>query len=91
MDEKRASRLRLLVYLAVALYAILVIYLLSGSAAPWSTIWPVRGLLGFGALFLAILSHEYLREMRKLFGQPFMTVHHVLAVTGLYWSFCTRF
>ena len=84
MDEKRASRLRLLVYLAVALYAILVIYLLSGSAAPLVyNLARAAGLLGYGALFLAILSHEYLREMRKLFGRPFMTVHHVLAVTGL--------
>ncbi len=84
MDDKLARRIRLIVYIAVALYAILVVYLLSRSSAPpVYSLARAAGLFGFGALFLAILSHEYLREMRKLFGRPFMTVHHILAVAGL--------
>jgi sulfoxide reductase heme-binding subunit YedZ len=84
MDERLARRTRLIVYVTVALYAILVVYVLSRSAAPLVyNLARAAALFGFGTLFLAILSHEYLREMRKLFGQPFMTVHHILAVTGL--------
>jgi len=43
----------------------------------------IAALWGYTILFLSILSSEYIREMRKLFGQPFLRVHHVLAVAGL--------
>ena len=84
MDAKRARRIRLLSYLAVALYSVIVVYLLSRTSAPLAyNLARAAGLFGYGALFVTILSHEYRREMRKLFGRPFVTVHHILAVTGL--------
>jgi DMSO/TMAO reductase YedYZ heme-binding membrane subunit len=86
MDAQRARRVRLLFYVAVALYALIVVYVLSRSAAPLALAYSLAraaALFGYGTLFVTILSHEYLREMRKLFGKPFMTVHHILAVTGL--------
>jgi len=84
MDDKVARRIRLVVYVAVILYVLVVVYLLSRSSVPLVyNLARAAALLGFGTLFLAILSHEYLREMRKLFGRPFMTIHHTLAVAGL--------
>lgn len=84
MDTLRARRIRLVFYVAVALYSVIVVYLLSGSPAPLAyDLARAAGLFGYGTLFVTILSHEYLREMRKLFGRPFVTVHHILAVTGL--------
>jgi sulfoxide reductase heme-binding subunit YedZ len=84
MDPQRARRIRLVFYVAVALYALMVVYVLSRSAAPLAyNLARAAALFGYGTLFVTILSHEYMREMRKLFGKPFMTVHHILAVTGL--------
>ena len=84
MDAKLARRIRLLVYVAIVLYAITVIYLLSRSSArPAYNLGRAAGLFGYGTLFLTIVSHEYMREMRKLFGKPFLKVHHILAVAGL--------
>lgn len=84
MDEHRARRIRSLFYLAVALYTAIVVYTLSRTTAPLAyNIARAAGLFGYGTLFVTILSHEYMREMRKLFGKPFVTVHHILAVTGL--------
>jgi len=84
MDENRARRIRSVIYLAIILYVAIVVYTLARTSAPLAyNIARAAGLFGYGTLFLAILSHEYLREMRKLFGQPFLTVHHVLARAGL--------
>lgn len=84
MDEHRARRIRSLFYLAVALYTAIVVFTLSRTPAPLAyNIARAAGLFGYGTLFVTILSHEYMREMRKLFGKPFVTVHHILAVTGL--------
>ena len=47
------------------------------------TIVRAAALLGYTALFLTIISSEYVRTMRKLFGSTFMRVHHALALTGL--------
>ena len=84
MDAQRARRVRLLFYVTVTLYSAIVIYLLSRTPAPLAyNLSRAAGLFGYGTLFVTILSHEYMREMRKLFGKPFVTVHHILAVTGL--------
>lgn len=84
METRRAARIRLLFYTAICLYTILVFYSVLRSPAPLVySLARAAGLLGYGALFMAILSHEYMRDMRRLFGKPFMTVHHVLAVAGL--------
>lgn len=47
--------------------------------------WAIRGaaLLGYLALFLASLASAYMREMFKLFGRPFVRVHHILSVAAL--------
>jgi len=45
----------------------------------------VRGvaLLGYLAIFLAVLSSAYMRQAVRIFGRPFTRVHHVLSVAGL--------
>jgi DMSO/TMAO reductase YedYZ heme-binding membrane subunit len=47
--------------------------------------WAIRGaaLLGYWAIFLAVVSSVYMRELFLLFGRPFIRVHHLVAVAGL--------
>jgi sulfoxide reductase heme-binding subunit YedZ len=47
--------------------------------------WLVRGagMVGYVAIFLAILSSAYMRELHRLLGRPFLWGHHVLSVSGL--------
>jgi Flp pilus assembly protein TadB len=46
--------------------------------------WIVRelALLGYIAVFLAIVSSHYKREVTKIFGRSFVNAHHILSVTG---------
>jgi hypothetical protein len=75
---------RRLIYLVLILWIGLLLYSLFRIPAP-ALYLAVRAtaLFSYTAVFLAILSTEYLREMRRLFGEPFLTVHHILAVAGL--------
>jgi sulfoxide reductase heme-binding subunit YedZ len=45
----------------------------------------IRGaaLLGYLAVFLSILSSATMKQMHRVFGRPFVKMHHVLTVTGL--------
>ena len=84
MDDNAVRRLRTAILVGVALLALLILYALATTPAPLG--WMVArtaALFGYSCMFLVILSTEYLREMRKLFGRPFLSVHHVLAVSGL--------
>ena len=46
--------------------------------------WIVRdlALLGYIAVFLAIVSSYYKRQVMKIFGRSFVNAHHILSVTG---------
>jgi methionine sulfoxide reductase heme-binding subunit len=46
--------------------------------------WLVRdlALLGYIAVFLAIVSSHYKKEVMKIFGRPFLGAHHILSITG---------
>lgn len=75
---------RRLIYVLLTVWVGFVFYTLFRSPAPpLSMVVRATALFGYTAVFLTILSTEYLREMRKLFGKPFLIVHHVLAVAGL--------
>ncbi|MBC7261932.1 MAG: ferric reductase-like transmembrane domain-containing protein [Chloroflexi bacterium] len=75
---------RRLIYAFLTLWVGFVLYTLFRNPAPaLSMAVRATALFGYTAVFLTILSTEYPREMRKLFGKPFLTVHHILAVTGL--------
>jgi DMSO/TMAO reductase YedYZ heme-binding membrane subunit len=47
--------------------------------------WGIRAaaLVGYLAIFLAVVSSAYMRELFLLLGRPFVRVHHILSVTGL--------
>ena len=48
--------------------------------------WVIRGaaLVGYLTVFLTIISSAYMRELVRIFDRPFIRVHHILAVTGLF-------
>ena len=84
MKESTLRWLRAVIPVVVLVLALLVVYSLLSTPAP--TGWMVvraSALFAYVTLFLAIVSSEYQREMRKLFGQPYMRVHHWLARVGL--------
>jgi DMSO/TMAO reductase YedYZ heme-binding membrane subunit len=47
--------------------------------------WGIRAaaLLGYLAIFLAVVSSAYMRELFRLLGRPFIKVHHILSLSGL--------
>lgn len=47
--------------------------------------WLIRGaaLMGYLAIFLSVVSSAYMRQMSRIFGRPFIKVHHILTMTGL--------
>ena len=47
--------------------------------------WLIRGaaLMGYLAIFVSAVSSAYMRQVIRLFGRPFIKVHHILTVTGL--------
>jgi len=71
------------------LIGIVALILVSGliSLRPYETPlnWLIRGaaLMGYLAIFLSVLSSAYMRQIYRIFGRPFVKVHHVLSVTGL--------
>jgi DMSO/TMAO reductase YedYZ heme-binding membrane subunit len=74
----------MLVVAGLILWAALLLYTLFSVPNPlWRTILRAAALFGYTALFLTILATEYMREMRKLFGRPFLLVHHRLALLAL--------
>nr|MBC7244491.1 ferric reductase-like transmembrane domain-containing protein [Chloroflexota bacterium] len=75
---------RRLIYIGLALWTGLMLYTLYSIPAPaLAMIVRATALFAYTAVFLAIISSEYMREMRDLFGRPFLVVHHILAVAGL--------
>jgi len=72
-----------------ALAGLVALVIVSGliSLQPYGSpiTWITRGaaLLGYLAIFLAIVSSAYLRQLVRFFGRPFVQVHHILSVTGL--------
>lgn len=41
------------------------------------------GLMGYLAVFIAIVSSTYMRELYRLVGRPFLWAHHVVSISGL--------
>jgi sulfoxide reductase heme-binding subunit YedZ len=73
----------------LVLIGVVALILVSGliSLRPYGTPlnWLIRGaaLMGYLAVFLSAVSSAYMRQVIRLFGRPFVKVHHVLSVTGL--------
>jgi len=81
MNTDTLRRFRLVIYAALLIQVVAIVYTLSQRPEPGLGML-IRGaaLFGYTALFWLILSSEYVREMRKIFGRPFLKVHHPLGV-----------
>jgi DMSO/TMAO reductase YedYZ heme-binding membrane subunit len=69
-------------FLAAALtqLAIILVALAQTPAPPLYMAVRAAALLGYVGLFWLIVSSEYVRQMRALFGRVFLKVHHALSV-----------
>jgi DMSO/TMAO reductase YedYZ heme-binding membrane subunit len=80
---EREQRIWFLVLIGVVLLA-LILVLVGASEPPNAMNWIIRtaALVGYVSLFGAILASAYLREMIKLFGRPFLKVHHGVSIAA---------
>jgi sulfoxide reductase heme-binding subunit YedZ len=73
----------------LALLGLVALILVSGLIAlePSGTplYWVIRAasLLGYLAVFLSIVSSATMRQMVRIFGRPFVKIHHALSIAGL--------
>ena len=65
------------------LFALANILLLGVADVLLATI-RIGALFGFISMFLATMTSNYLREVRQIFGRPFLKVHHWFAILGLF-------
>jgi len=75
----------LVVAVVLALFAIVTALVLAspGSGDPSRLLLRLLGLYGYLSLSLAAILTLYLRDIYKLFGRPFLKVHHTFAAFGL--------
>jgi DMSO/TMAO reductase YedYZ heme-binding membrane subunit len=65
----------------LALVAILIALEPFGGPLDWGI--RATALLGYLAIFLAVISSAYMRELFLWLGRPFIKVHHIVSLTGL--------
>ena len=85
MTPKRKSRRTWLFVLAGLIALVLVGGLVALRPHVTPLYWAIRtcAVLGYLAIFLAIVASAYMRQMVRIFGRPFVQTHHILSVTGL--------
>lgn len=84
MDDKKARLVRsVLQWFAELMLIIIILTLWNTPSSQALNLARGAGLIGYVALFLAILSHEFMKEMRQLYGRPYLNVHHWLARVAL--------
>jgi len=83
MSKSTRGTLIMIALGAISLLLAIVAIVLRPQGGVWH--WIVRGggMVGYVAIFLAILSSAYMRELYRLLGRPFLWGHHVLSVSGL--------
>jgi len=76
---------RYLIFLAIIVIYFLVgfVILSSGESDIFAIIIRFGALYGYTSIFLATILSNYLREVRMIFGQPFMKIHHYFAIIGM--------
>ncbi|WP_292519004.1 hypothetical protein [Methanoculleus sp.] len=68
----------------LALYALVAaVVLTTPYEDPFRVIARLLALWGFLALSIATILTPFLREIMKVFGRPFLAVHHIFAAVGL--------
>ena len=84
MTRKRTRRIWYLVLLGfVALTLVSGLIALQPYGTPLDRLVRGTAALGYLAIFLAIISSAYMRQLVRFFGRPFIQLHHILSVTGL--------
>lgn len=83
MNKSNKGILMMLALGATIVILAVVAIMLRPEGAPLD--WLARGtaMVGYVAVFLAILSSAYMRELYRMMGRPFLWGHHVLSVSGL--------
>jgi sulfoxide reductase heme-binding subunit YedZ len=81
--RKPAKSLYLVLVGIVALAVSVGLVVLQPYGTPVNWAIRVAALSGYQAVFLAIVSSNYMRQMRRRFGRPFIQVHHALSIAGL--------
>ena len=73
-----------LVLIGIAMLLLVVLLLaLTPATDPLDYVLRGAALLGYIAVFLAIISSAYIRELTRFFGRSFIKTHHIIAVYGL--------
>jgi len=67
----------------VIVAGIIIFFLFQDRSTAVGTVARAAGLFGYFFIFLAILSSEYMIRIKKIFGRPFMNIHHHLARAGV--------
>jgi len=68
----------------LALYAITAaVVLTTPYESPFRVVARLLALWGFLSLSIAVILTPFLREIMKIFGRPFLAVHHTFAAVGL--------
>jgi len=74
----------LLAAIVLALYALVAaVVLTTPYGDPFNVIARLTALRGFLALAIAAILTPFLREIMKVFGKSFLSVHHTFAAVGL--------
>jgi DMSO/TMAO reductase YedYZ heme-binding membrane subunit len=68
---------------AVALVLVAILIAVQPFGRPLD--WGIRAaaLLGYSAMFVAVISSAFMRELFLWLGRPFIKVHHIVSLTGL--------
>jgi DMSO/TMAO reductase YedYZ heme-binding membrane subunit len=67
----------------VVVAGIIIFFLFQDRGTAVGMVARAAGLFGYFFIFLAILSSEYMIRIKKIFGRPFMNIHHHLARAGV--------
>jgi len=67
----------------VVLATTLVVMVPNRLSADIYTATRLAALLGYQLIFIAVLSSAFVRPLTKAFGQPFVKLHHIVALSGL--------
>lgn len=68
-------------FAGLALVGILIVLQPFGGPLDWGI--RAAAVLGYFAIFLAVISSAYMRELFLWLGRPFVKVHHIVSLTGL--------
>lgn len=84
MIEERDYR-RLLVLLAIFLLYLVPFVSVFSIYDPdiYASVIRLAALLGYTSIFISIVLTKFLREVRQIFGRPFLKVHHWFGAIGL--------